>query len=75
MKNYFLVLAVVMFAFVACGQSLAAEKTCCLKTSCACGKAGCIVDGKCSCAENCCKACKCGCAEPKAEQGCNCHQK
>lgn len=76
MKQFLLVLSIAMFAFVAGGQSLAAEKACCLKSSaCACGKAGCLVDGKCTCAENCCKACSCGCGEQKAGQGCDCHKK
>jgi len=76
MKNCLLILVAVMFAFTVCGQSLAAEKACCLKSSaCACGKAGCLVDGKCTCGDNCCKSCSCGCAQQKAEQGCNCHKK
>ncbi len=75
MKQFFLILSIVMFVFAVCGQSLAVEKSCCLKSSCACGKVGCLVDGKCTCTENCCKACPCGCTEQKAEQGCNCHAK
>lgn len=75
MNKFILMLSIIMFVFVVCGQSLAVEKACCLQSSCACGKAGCLVDGKCTCVENCCKECQCGCVEQKAGQGCNCHKR
>ncbi len=74
MKKYLFMLPILAIMLLGSGYTLAIADGCCLKTSCACTKAGCCADGKCACKGGCCVNGNCRCADNGCNTKCNCQK-